>query len=94
MVSFALLFRPRGARRLKGCGHVDNGSALPTCPQPQQQSPKPINAGSRYKRSLAACIPGNHIKPPTDSAEEAIYIRVEIRSTLQPFGQKLIHQLR
>ena len=71
MVSFALLFRPRFARRLNGYGHVDNVSALPTCPQPQQQTQKPINAGSRNKRSLAARIPGNHVKPPTDSAEEA-----------------------
>ena len=71
MVSFALLLRPRFARRLKGCGHVDNASALPTCPQPQQQTQKPINAGSRNKRSLAARIPGNHVRPPTNSAEEA-----------------------
>jgi hypothetical protein len=74
MVSFALLFRPRCARRLQGCGHVDNASALPTCPQPQQQTQKPINAGSRNKRSLAARISGKHVKPPTDSAEEAFLI--------------------
>jgi hypothetical protein len=72
VVSFALLFRPRCVRRLKGCGHVDNTSALPTCPQPQQQTQKLINAGSRNKRSLAARMPGKHVKPPTDSAEEAI----------------------
>ena len=71
MVNLALLFRLRCARWLKGCGHVDNASALPTCPQPQQQTQKPINAGSRNKRSLAARIPGKHVKPPTDFAEEA-----------------------
>src|ERR1017187_1715418 len=77
MVNLALLFRLRCARRLKGCGHVDNASAVPTCPQPQQQTQKHINAGSRNKRSLAARIPGKHVKPPTDSAEEAFFLRTQ-----------------
>jgi hypothetical protein len=81
MVSFALLFRPRFARRLNGYGHVDNVSALATCPQPQQQTQKPINAESRNKRSLAAHIPGNHVKPPTDSAEEAIFLKCRPRTS-------------
>ena len=29
------------ANRLSGYGHVDNARALPTCPQPQQQTQKP-----------------------------------------------------
>ena len=71
MVGFALLFRPRCAGRLKGCGHVDNASALPTCPQPQQQTQKPIDAGSRNKRSLAAPYTRKTRQTTHRSAEEA-----------------------
>lgn len=38
------------ARRLNGCGHVDNANALPTCPQPQQQTQKLVTARPRSKK--------------------------------------------
>src|SRR5450631_3934314 len=54
----------REANRLSGYGHVDNARALPTCPQPQQQTQK---AKPRLNQPRTT-------KSPTDSPEEAEYL--------------------
>ena len=60
-------------------GHVDNASALPTCPQPQQQTPK--LSPHEFEASNGSTLPPfGHIqfrtvrKPPIDSSEEAKHL--------------------
>ena len=67
-------------RRLTDCGYVDNASALPTYPQPQQQQKKEqlilfFQESDRiniHPNSAAQGGSEKDVKSPTDSAEEAV----------------------